>query len=96
MSQAIDLCDNGPARLYAPFQVWTKAQIVRRGADLKVPFHLTWSCYKGEEIHCGRCGTCVERAEAFYLAKVNDPTKYDDGYYWKTVSKLDDFNGYKE
>ncbi|MGB0671930.1 MAG: 7-cyano-7-deazaguanine synthase [Rhodospirillales bacterium] len=43
----------------------------------------TWSCYKGGEIHCGRCGTCVERIEALHLAGVADPTPYDDPDYWK-------------
>lgn len=62
----------------APFITLTKAQIVKRGVDLDVPFHLTWSCYKGGKIHCGRCGTCVERKEAFQLAEIEDPTAYED------------------
>lgn len=62
--------------LYTPFINDTKADIVRRGADLGVPFELTWSCYKGGAVHCGTCGTCVERKEAFSLAKVTDPTEY--------------------
>jgi 7-cyano-7-deazaguanine synthase len=41
-----------------------------------VNFARTWSCYKGGEIHCGKCGTCVERREAFALAGVQDPTVY--------------------
>jgi 7-cyano-7-deazaguanine synthase len=48
----------------------------------------TWSCYKGGDLHCGRCGTCVERAEAFYLSEFHDPTEYADAEYWKTVTKL--------
>ena len=44
--------------------------------QMKVPFEKTWSCYKGEELHCGRCGTCVERREAFHLAGLEDPTPY--------------------
>lgn len=43
---------------------------------------LTWSCYEGGDVHCGRCGTCVERAEAFHLAGVDDPTEYADPDYW--------------
>ena len=46
--------------------------------DLGVPFAYTWSCYLGGRRHCGRCGTCVERKEAFALARVTDPTDYDD------------------
>lgn len=61
----------------APFLTGTKADIVRVGADLGVPFEQTWSCYRGGELHCGRCGTCVERREAFALAGVDDPTSYE-------------------
>ena len=64
-------------RLLAPFLHRTKADIVRRGAELGVPFAETWSCYAGGDRHCGRCGTCVERREAFALAGVPDPTEYD-------------------
>ena len=60
----------------APFVAWTKADIVRRGAELGVPFEDTWSCYKGGDVHCGTCGTCTERREAFELAGVSDPTHY--------------------
>ena len=60
----------------APFVNKTKAEIVKLGNDLGVPFELTWSCYKGREIHCGVCGTCYERREAFELAGVVDPTIY--------------------
>ena len=56
---------------------------MREGARLGVPFAETWSCYKGGERHCGRCGTCVERREAFHLAEVEDPTAYDDPDYWR-------------
>ena len=56
----------------------TKTDIVRLGADLGVDFSLTWSCYKGGEKHCGKCGTCMERREAFELAGVPDPTEYLD------------------
>jgi 7-cyano-7-deazaguanine synthase len=62
--------------LEAPFINRTKAQIVKRGAQLGVPFHLTWSCYRGGDVHCGTCGTCTERREAFQLAGVPDPTVY--------------------
>lgn len=65
-------------QVMAPFITMTKAEIVRLGADLGVPFTYTWSCYLGGRRHCGRCGTCVERKEAFALARVTDPTDYDD------------------
>jgi 7-cyano-7-deazaguanine synthase len=69
-------------RLHAPFVEQSKAEIVRQGAQHGTPFAETWSCYKGGEIHCGRCGTCVERREAFHLAGVPDPTLYADPDYW--------------
>lgn len=76
MAQAIELCDWNSVRLNRPFLDWSKADIVKRGAELGVPFEMTWSCYKGLEHHCGRCGTCIERREAFDLAGVKDPTIY--------------------
>lgn len=69
-------------QLHAPFVDHSKADIVREGALHGTPFAETWSCYKGEYLHCGRCGTCVERREAFHLANVPDPTTYADPDYW--------------
>ncbi|MFQ6197717.1 7-cyano-7-deazaguanine synthase QueC [Streptomyces sp. NPDC000405] len=66
--------------LLAPFLHASKADIVRRAAELDVPFALTWSCYKGDKIHCGSCGTCRERQEAFILAGITDPTEYATPY----------------
>ncbi len=74
--RAVDGFGKPDLRLYAPFVNIGKHDIVARGARLDVPFHETWSCYKGGERHCGRCGTCVERREAFELARVLDPTEY--------------------
>jgi 7-cyano-7-deazaguanine synthase len=62
--------------IVAPFINITKAEIVEHGAVLGVPYEQTWSCYKGGGLHCGKCGTCVERREAFELAGVTDPTIY--------------------
>jgi 7-cyano-7-deazaguanine synthase len=64
----------------APFIGAAKADIVSLGAALGVPFAETWSCYRGGETHCGRCGTCLERREAFDVAGVADPTGYAAGY----------------
>lgn len=64
-------------RLYAPFVERSKADIVATGARLGAPYADTWSCYEGGEVHCGECGTCVERREAFELAGVPDPTVYN-------------------
>ena len=74
--------------LVAPFVHVDKAEIVRRGAAIDVPFVDTWSCYQGGDLHCGRCGTCVERQEAFAVAGVDDPTDYADADFWrKAVSQ---------
>ena len=59
-----------------PFIRMTKREIVALGINLGVPFELTYSCYKGGALHCGKCGTCVERKEAFQSAGIPDPTKY--------------------
>src|SRR5438034_1262558 len=62
--------------LLRPFIAMNKGQIVTAGARLGVDFSRTWSCYKGGAVHCGKCGTCVERREAFQQAGVPDPTSY--------------------
>ncbi|PYE88695.1 7-cyano-7-deazaguanine synthase QueC [Phyllobacterium leguminum] len=72
-------------RLFAPYVEISKAEIVSDGARHGTPFAESWSCYKGGENHCGRCGTCVERREAFHLAGIEDPTRYEDPDFWKTA-----------
>ncbi|HEU5081439.1 MAG TPA: 7-cyano-7-deazaguanine synthase QueC [Opitutaceae bacterium] len=64
-------------QLLRPFIALTKGKIAARGAELGVDFSRTWSCYKGGAIHCGKCGTCVERREAFAEAGLADPTVYE-------------------
>ncbi|UXE04469.1 PreQo pathway QueC-like protein [Mycobacterium phage Funsized] len=72
----------------APFVARTKTDIARFAKTLDVPVGLTWSCYEGGEVHCGRCGTCVERAEALHDAGWDpDPTTYADPDYWRTQVK---------
>jgi 7-cyano-7-deazaguanine synthase len=66
----------GRVRVGAPFVHRDKTAIVRHGVQLDAPLGLSWSCYEGGPEHCGACGTCVERAEAFALAGVADPTTY--------------------
>ncbi|KUO04845.1 7-cyano-7-deazaguanine synthase QueC [Streptomyces caeruleatus] len=65
-------------QVLAPFLNATKADIVTAAEELGVPFKQTWSCYKGGDLHCGTCGTCWERREAFQVAGVSDPTPYAD------------------
>lgn len=64
--------------LRAPYTLMSKADIARRGKSLGVDYSHTYSCYKGGERHCGRCGTCVERREALAAAGIADPTEYED------------------
>lgn len=73
--------------LMFPFADRTKAEIAALGQSIDAPMHLTWSCYNGGAQHCGKCGTCVERAEAFHLAAVPDPTDYADPDYFRTVTQ---------
>ncbi|MDO4178393.1 MAG: 7-cyano-7-deazaguanine synthase [Phascolarctobacterium sp.] len=64
-------------KVISPFCDITKTDIVKLGKKLGVDFSLTYSCYKGGEKHCGKCGTCQERIEAFHDARVKDPTIYE-------------------
>ncbi|MCM1051459.1 MAG: 7-cyano-7-deazaguanine synthase QueC [Paenibacillus sp.] len=56
--------------LFAPYTSFTKGEIALRGKNLGVDYSLTYSCYKGGEKHCGKCGTCIERAEALAYAGI--------------------------
>jgi len=62
--------------LISPFVDIDKTEIAKIGDALGVNFAYTWSCYKGGDMHCGVCGTCYERKEAFELAGIDDPTEY--------------------
>jgi 7-cyano-7-deazaguanine synthase len=77
MGEAMSAGTYAHIRLLRPFIAMNKAAIARRGAALGVDFATTWSCYKGGQIHCGVCGTCLERREAFVLAGLPDPTVYE-------------------
>ena len=78
MGQAINLGTYIGVELVAPYTMLSKSDIVRRGAELGIDYTKTYSCYKGGEVHCGVCGTCRERKEAFALAGVKDKTKYSE------------------
>ena len=66
--------------ILAPYTGITKADIARRGKALGIDYSKTWSCYKGGEHHCGKCGTCMERKEAMRDASIVDTTIYDESY----------------
>ena len=78
MAQAMRAGTYAGIRLLRPFIKISKAGIAALGAGLGVDYSRTWSCYKGGARHCGRCGTCVERREAFILAGIPDPTDYEN------------------
>ena len=65
-------------KLAAPYTNITKGDIVKKGVALGIDYGKTYSCYRGKERHCGRCGTCQERKEAFKEAGIIDPTNYED------------------
>lgn len=79
IAEAIEVGTYHTVSLEAPFMAATKADIVEMGTSLGVPFEATWSCYKGEELHCGTCPTCRARKEAFRMAGHADPTAYAVG-----------------
>ena len=76
MKESIYLGSGNAVTIEAPFVNWTKAEVVKKGLELGVPYEYTWSCYEGGEKPCGICGTCRDRAEAFRLNGVEDPADY--------------------
>ena len=78
MSAAIFVGTYHTVRVRAPLLYMTKPQVVEQGAKFGVEFGNTWSCYKGEEVHCGKCPTCLSRKEAFLLNGLADPTEYGE------------------
>jgi len=77
MADALRFGTYAGVEVLRPFIAMDKTGIVTEGVKLGVNYGRTWSCYKGGEVHCGKCGTCVERREAFQLAGVPDPTQYE-------------------
>lgn len=73
MNDAIFIGSGNQLRVEAPFVSLTKAEIVKVGLELAVPYELTWSCYEGKDRPCGVCGTCIDRAQAFAQNGVKDP-----------------------
>ncbi len=73
MNQAIYLGSGNQLTIEAPFVSLTKADVVKKGLELGVPYELTWSCYEGGEKPCGKCGTCIDRMKAFEKNGVVDP-----------------------
>lgn len=78
MNEAIKKGTYEGIEIDAPYTGLKKADIARRGKDLDINYAETWSCYKGGEHHCGKCGTCQERKQAFREAGIDDKTIYDN------------------
>lgn len=77
MDAAIEAGTYEGVRLFTPYTNLTKADIARHGKALGIDYSETWSCYKGGEVHCGKCGTCTERREALREAGIEDKTIYE-------------------
>ena len=77
ISKTINIGTYGNISVEAPFINLNKAGVVKAGLELNVPYELTWSCYNGGEKACGKCGTCIDRLEAFRANGVTDPIKYE-------------------
>lgn len=73
ISKAISIGTYEQVRVTAPFAGLSKAEVVKKGLELKAPFELTWSCYEGGDKPCGTCGTCIDRARAFAANNAEDP-----------------------
>ena len=76
INSAIYIGSGNSVKVVAPFIGKTKAEVVKMGLSLNVPYELTWSCYEGMEKPCGVCGTCRDRIKAFELNGVHDPLNY--------------------
>lgn len=73
MGKAVEIGSYGLIHITAPFVGMSKAEVVRTGLGLQVPYELTWSCYESGDVPCGTCGTCIDRAKAFAANGVSDP-----------------------
>lgn len=80
MCEAAKLCDYKERYIVAPYWDLNKGDILKKGLELGVDYNLTWTCYKGGFKACGKCGSCVERLEAFKQNGIEDPIDYED--YW--------------
>lgn len=78
MNTAINIGTYGKISVSSPFVHSHKSDIVKTGLQLKVPYDLTWSCYRGGEKACGKCATCLDRKKAFELAGSVDPIPYEE------------------
>lgn len=90
MADALNVCDWRKLQLFVPFAGMDKRAIYSWGLQHGLNYAHAWSCYKGDERACGRCGACVERLHAFHDIGERDPMAYSDSEYWRTVVNVKD------
>ena len=78
MNKAINIGTYGKININRPLINMNKAEVVKTGLALKVPYELTWSCYEGHDKACGKCGTCIDRIKAFEANGLKDPIEYEE------------------
>lgn len=78
MNKAIYIGSGKQVHIEGPFVKMNKKDIVKEGLRLRVPYHLTWSCYEGHIKACGKCGTCIDRKNAFLANGMKDPIEYEE------------------
>lgn len=78
MDEAISIGTYGKIHVCRPLIDMNKSEVVKTGLDLNVPYNLTWSCYHGREKACGKCGTCIDRKNAFLSNGIEDPIEYEE------------------
>lgn len=77
ISKTVDISTEGKVEVKGPFLYDNKTSIIKKGLGLKVPYRLTRTCYKAQEISCGKCGACRERLSAFKTNGIEDPVLYE-------------------
>lgn len=78
MDKAINIGTYKRISIERPLINMNKAEVIKTGLELQVPYELTWSCYEGKEKQCGKCGTCIDRKKAFELNNIDDPVGYEE------------------
>ena len=78
MDKAINIGTYVKITICRPLINMNKSEVVKLGLSLKTPYELTWSCYRGREKQCGKCGTCIDRKRAFEENGVKDPVPYEE------------------
>ena len=89
MDKAISIGTYGNIHVVRPLIAMNKAEVVAQGLRIGVPYDKTWSCYNGREKACGKCGTCIDRINAFKANGVIDPIHYEAEVDWSGCKEID-------